>query len=59
MMSLIYPYGNDYIKYLNNEGSNGITYEQWKFKNRKQHPDKCRQCGSGKERFQPCPKCNY
>jgi hypothetical protein len=56
---MIYPYGNDYIKYLNDEGSHGLTYEQWKFKNGKQYSDKCRKCGKGKDRFQPCPKCNY
>jgi hypothetical protein len=28
VMLLIYPYGNDYIKYLNDVGSHGITYEQ-------------------------------
>jgi rubrerythrin len=59
VMLLFYPYGNDYIKYLNDEGSHGHTYEQWKNKNSKQYSVKCKQCGSGKDRYQPCPKCNY
>lgn len=56
---MIYPYGNDYIKYLNDEGSYGITYEQWKNKKGKTYSDKCSQCGNGKDRYQPCPKCKY
>lgn len=58
-MQLIHIYGKDYIKYLNDESSGRITYDQWKSKNGKKDSDKCIQCGHDKIRYQPCPKCKY
>lgn len=29
----MYIYGNDYIKYLNDDSSGLLTYDQWKSKN--------------------------
>lgn len=58
-MLLLNPYGQDYIKYLNDEAAFRMTYDQWKNKKSKQDSDKCLQCGNGKDHFQPCPKCNY
>ena len=33
---LMYIYGNDYIKYLNDDSSGFLTYDQWKNKKRQQ-----------------------
>lgn len=45
---MLYPYGNDYIKYLNSEGSYGMTYDQWKDKNSKMGLEKFNQSGDNK-----------
>ncbi|MDQ6597198.1 hypothetical protein [Bacillus salipaludis] len=45
---MLYPYGNDYIKYLNDEGSYGMTYDQWKDKNSKMDSDHYHQAGESK-----------
>nr|WP_306075524.1 hypothetical protein [Neobacillus sp. 179.-C4.2 HS]MDP5195575.1 hypothetical protein [Neobacillus sp. 179.-C4.2 HS] len=29
----MYIYGKDYIKYLNDDGTGLLTYDQWKYKN--------------------------
>ncbi|NRD80073.1 hypothetical protein HPT25_22300 [Bacillus sp. BRMEA1] len=50
-------YGIDYIKYLNDEGSGRITYDQWKSKNFKKEAKKCQQCGNEKDQLHHCPKC--
>jgi hypothetical protein len=53
---LFYPYGKDYIKYLNDEGSNRTTYDQWKNKNTKKAFSKSILSGNGKEHIQTSPK---
>jgi hypothetical protein len=58
-MQLLYPFGFDYIKYLNDEKSYGMTYDQWKNKNRDDDPEKCTRCGNGKDYSNICPKCKY
>ena len=45
---MLYPYGNDYIKYLNDVGSYGMTYDQWKDKNSKMDSGKYNQMGDNK-----------
>lgn len=50
---MIYPYGKEYIQYLNDEGYSRITFEQWKHKISKQESDKD---GKGKNYIQPGTK---
>jgi hypothetical protein len=50
---LIYPYGKDYIQYLNDEGYSRITYEQWKNKISKQELGKGK---NGKDQIHSGPK---
>ncbi|WP_177177364.1 hypothetical protein [Bacillus sp. MUM 116] len=45
---MLYPYGNDYIKYLNDEGSYGMTYDQWKDKNSKMNSENYHQAVENK-----------
>lgn len=59
VIQLIHIYGKDYIKYLNDESSGRITFDQWKNKNGNQDTDKCHYCGKSKNHFQPCPKCKF
>lgn len=37
---LMYIYGKDYIKFLNDHSNGLLTYDQWKIKNSLQGPDK-------------------
>ncbi|MFC4801491.1 hypothetical protein ACFPA1_19350 [Neobacillus sp. GCM10023253] len=55
----MYIYGNDYIKYLNDDSAGHLTYDQWKMKKSQQGTDKCASCGTVKEHLQPCPKCRH
>ncbi|MDQ0200184.1 hypothetical protein J2S10_003367 [Neobacillus ginsengisoli] len=56
---MLYPYSYEYIKYLNDENSYGMTYDQWKNKNNHDDSDKCNRCGNGKDFCNICPKCKY
>jgi hypothetical protein len=53
------PYSYDYIKYLNDEGASGMTYDQWKYKSLQNDPEKCHHCGNNKDFFNKCLKCKY
>lgn len=46
---VIHPLGFDYIKYLNDEGSYGMTYDQWKDKKMRESSEKSHQCGQVKK----------
>ena len=37
---IMYIYGNDYIKYLNDDRNRPLTYDQWKNKNSQQDSNK-------------------
>lgn len=52
-------YGKDYIKYLNDESSGRLTYDQWKNKNFKQESDKSSYCGNNKDRLHHSPKYKF
>lgn len=52
-------YGKDYIKYLNDEGSGKLTYDQWKYKNYKKESGKCSYCGNERDYLHDCYKCKY
>ncbi len=45
---MIYIYGHDFIKYLNDDSSGLLTYDQWKSKNSHQAADSCISCGNAK-----------
>jgi hypothetical protein len=42
---VIHPLGFDYIKYLNDEGSYGMTFDQWKDKKMRESSEKGHQYG--------------